>query len=231
MTPARAIRVPRRQKAIAFEFMSTDAQPFQVKAEDASIRFARFPSSEQERIARADKSATVFFSPDVATVIKHIGMHLDPSRQGEAHFVITYKSCQYENGKQISGNRASYKIIDFIGAGQSAETYKAKVMAISSPADDLCVGDDVVIKIPVFDPLLGLEEQINLSSNLVTLFFREEASLLRLRSLDCVASFVDSGPHKFSRAEVPATRLMIQRFVDGNPLDEYLKAEHSESGA
>jgi serine/threonine protein kinase len=221
-------RNPRRKSGITFEFGSNQTNIFQVLAEDASIRAARFPLSERERILNAGPSAKAFFISGIPTVVKHISLLDDPERPKDNSFVITYKSCQYEDGSRLRGNHASYEIIKFIGAGQSAETYKAIVTHISSPVEGLNLNDEVVIKVPLFDPCRREQELIDLSSNLVILFIREEASLRRLASLDCVASFIDTGSHRFPISGIPETRVLIQKYIEGDSLDEYLRIKYSD---
>jgi serine/threonine protein kinase len=184
--------------------------------------------ADKNGILCARSSGKAFFTPDTPTLIERMILLSDSRSSEDPFFVMGYRSRQYANGKQVRGSRALYEVVNFIGAGQSAETYKAKVTSLLSKDDDLRVGDNVVIKVPLFDPCLRFEELIELSTNLASLFVREEASLLRLTSLDCVASFVDTGSHRFPRPSVPEARLIVQKYVEGKPLDEHLRTNFSD---
>ncbi len=219
-------RNPDRRNNVRFEFTTPEGGTFEVRCEDASIRSARFSLTDKQRILASHSSAKIFLS-DQPMVAKQIRLRELPYQAKPGYFVVDYKTCQFAAG-QIIEAKAHYEILESIGAGQSAETYKAKVVRTCPQLEGLKLGDEVVVKVPLFDPCRWPQELIEFSLKLVTLFFREEASLLRLASLDCVAGFVETGDHKFPIPDVPKTRLLIQKYVKGKPLDEHLQCAYAD---
>lgn len=214
---------------VSFRFCSDDGRVFDVVSVDASIRAARFSHSDRARIAEAVSGHAAFGR--IRLDLKRI--EIEPSFDRADSFVVTYRTAQLSRGARLRGHHATYETLDFLSAGQSAETYKARVTSLEPDTVGMRIDEEVVIKIPLFIPNLADAQLEDFISNLARLFTREETSLRRLADLDCVASFLDIGTHEFPLQKLPATKFMVQRFIRGHSLGEYLESNYAdqESGA
>src|SRR5207302_2343836 len=136
---------------------------------------ARFPLLSRERIAPFESGEVSFGG--IKTAFERMAIPRELVRKAEGTFVVTYKTRQFNVDTTQEGDRAWYKICQFIGAGQSAETYKAEVTAVKSGVDSLATGDSVVIKVPLFVPYLADNEFTKLIVTFNSLLTIEEVSL------------------------------------------------------
>jgi len=212
---------PRYQGNVAFKFGENDAMmtTSSIDARDASIRSARFSLDFHEQIKRF--SAGIIEFPNTNLAFESMKIPPEHIRENQKTFVVTYKTRQLEIGRQLRGTHAGYQIADFIGVGQSAETYKAHVIAAEA-GSSLDRVDSVLIKVPLFIPYLADKELVKLASSIDDLFSDEESSLKRLKGLTCVPIFLDTGVYHFPRTEAAATKFIVQSFVEGQPLEFYL---------
>jgi serine/threonine protein kinase len=221
---------PRNTDRTVFHFLqSADEEPVDVVAEDASIVSARFALADKPLVEKyIHRTAAIEFGRVRSTCG---GFRIPPELERGNSFVVTYSTRQHSSGDIKEGGLALYEIEGFLGAGQSAETYLARVKEVKQ-GDSLHVDDLVVIKLPLFVPYLSRDEINTMTSKLERLFRREEANLRRVRDMECVAAFLDTGSHRFPLEGTAESMFIVQRHVEGKPLRDFLQtsADVAEDG-
>jgi serine/threonine protein kinase len=193
-----------------------------ITAIDASIRAARFDANELD-CQTIEQPATALF--DRRTPVYLHRFRIKDTRSG--NLVLTYITRQLAAGKQLDGVHAKYSVIEQIGAGLSAETYRARVDAIWSERCRSAVGDVVVVKVPTLIFTLSSDERERILSDLYNLFRKEKRSLERLAGVACVAKFLDHGFYEYPLQSIPGEEVvqtpdavfMVQEYVEGTSLD------------
>src|SRR5438876_6957674 len=141
-----------RNRNVHFYFESP-AGSVQLKAQDASTQAARFPMADDHQIANANGG-----NFRVGSVEFHIQkMQLQYPLDRNNCLILAYSASRLKKGDRL----ASYEIDQFMGAGQSAETYKAHRIGHHDP---------VVLKIPNLAPNLGASDAIERLAKLLRLF-------------------------------------------------------------
>jgi serine/threonine protein kinase len=214
MTRLQVVRKPPRKRNVEFAFFLKD-QPAVVnlKPEDASICAARFQLDVLPSLPTVER-AQIAFGPTKADLTQ-----LEVLEREES-CLLRYRIRQLPDGHLLDGNRATYEILNFMAAGQSAETYRARICKVKE--GDLIAGDPVVIKVPLFIPFLNDAQLTEMASDLNALFTYEEATLGRLRGLECVARHLDSGSYPLPRPPGTTTKFIVQQLIEGQRLDHYL---------
>src|SRR5882724_12269424 len=115
---------------VSFRFCSGDGRIFDVVSIDASIHAARFSHSDRPRIAEAASGQAAFGR--IHLDLRRI--ELEPTFDRADSFLVTYRTAQLNRGARLRGHHANYETLDFLSAGQSAETYKARVTSVEPDA-------------------------------------------------------------------------------------------------
>jgi serine/threonine protein kinase len=223
---------PRNSGETHFLFRNGDAEPLHLVAQDASTASARFSLSEKPLIEPyLNGTGEIDFGRGTATCD---AFQLPPELENPVNdtFVAMYRTRQHGPGVIKEGTLARYEIEEFLGAGRTSETYRARVTELKE-RDGFEQGETVVLKVPLLVPYLP-DDEINLmSSRLETLFRRDEPSLRRLKNSPSAAGVLDAGTHRFPIAGTAPTRFIVQRYIHGLPLREYFRMTRAspETGA
>jgi serine/threonine protein kinase len=212
-----------RRKRIPFVFQLSDGTPSSCTALDASIRGARFDLSQFE-VATTAKHATAQFDRRTPVYVHKFRL----ADRRDDNFVLAYITRQLAAGEHLDGVRAEYTVMEQIGAGLSAETYRAKVERVRPGVSGPNVDDVVVVKVPTLIFTLSPDERDRFLSDLQILFRKEKRSLERLAGVACVAQFLDHGFYKYPLHSIPADEVvgvespdavfMVQEYVEGASL-------------
>jgi serine/threonine protein kinase len=218
-------RKPPRKRQIPFRFFPHGSEPhFTLVAEDASIRGARFTIEALAQIASIRRAQAVFGNTTTEVAKLEAVARTDDERAGDPpDCLLRFRTRQFPDGHILEGNRASYRIVEFIDAGRSAETYKA-VVHVAKDTDDTALTQDtcVVIKAPLFVPYLADAQLTDFVASLTSLFTYEEATLGNVADLDCVSRHLDSGSYPLPRPRGTSPKFMVQQLIQGENLDVYL---------
>jgi serine/threonine protein kinase len=233
MASAERRRIRRHETGnIPFCFRHEQIEPLEAVAEDFSIRSARFPLTLFEQLRPFVSGYGELTFGQLKTRFEDLKIPAGLVREENGGtFVVAYKTTQLEIGSTVRGSRASYKILKFLGGGQAAEAYKAEVADTTVGTPGLQPGDLVVVKIPLFFPYMSDAEINDVTSRLEILLNREEVNLKRVAELSCVAGFLDIGHYRFPREDTSTTKFIVQRFVDGKPLVQYMDTEYPTGAA
>lgn len=132
----------------------------------------------------------------------------------------------------LRGQYASYKIIEEIGNGGHGETFKANVVdVVDGFSKKEFISQVVIVKIPK----IQLGQAIHLRFERLALIFKtfmiEYASMQRLAGLKCAAQGIDFGTYQYvldkEKNISPPVVFIVQEFVEGLRLDEFVKKEFS----
>lgn len=126
---------------------------------------------------------------------------------------------RYRPGDILEGQAEGYRILSAIKAGALGQTYKAR--GVRS-------GRDVVIKVPRLPSDLTFAQQQRYLTDLQKGFALEELLLHRLKRTRGVAHLLDHGlcRLRLHRSTTVAMIFLVQEFVDGERLDEFLASKY-----
>jgi serine/threonine protein kinase len=126
-------------------------------------------------------------------------------------------------GATIAGKKSEYKIVEQLGNGFSGVTYKA---------ENIKDGEKVVIKMPLFDPGQPYAQIIRDATEIQRKFLQEWTAMQALIGLNCAAQIRDyelKSTDLGLGVDVPVL-FMVQRYVDGKPLDKEMVQSFPQSG-
>src|SRR5260221_10081141 len=129
----------------------------------------------------------------------------------------------FKPGATIPGKKSEYKIVEQLGKGFSGVTYKA--VNVKS-------GEEVVIKMPLFDPDQPFAQIIHDATEIQRKFLQEWTAMQSLTGLSCAAQVLDYGliPTDLGlNVDVPVL-FMVQHFVDGKPLNDEIARSFPQCG-
>jgi len=138
----------------------------------------------------------------------------------------------------FSGHSADYDVIREIGSGAHARTFRARIREVRDDPGWLTGegpphGDTVLIKSPRIEKDRPPQEIRQFLGNVCGIFDQELGALKRLSSVDGVARVYDWGDYLETisdSGDVAIARFLVQEYVKGDLLTEYLQREFALPG-
>lgn len=123
----------------------------------------------------------------------------------------------------LRGHNQTYLIVEKLNGGEFGETYIAQIdVPIESPTEHR----KVVIKTPILDDNLPLDEKLTQLAKVYRTFLSEQLMHQRLGRLSCVARIVDHGtyPCALDNSGITSPALFIvSEYIEGERLDDYVR--------
>ncbi len=136
-------------------------------------------------------------------------------------------------GDLLAGNRYDLMIGQRLGEGTSGVTYVAKVVT-HAPGSPLKRNQRVVIKAPQVGSSMPNEEMLGRLKDLFERGLKEAGAKRFLEGLHCVAQVLDYGYcQKLTNGKAAPDKILavIQEYIDGLPLNEYLDQKYGNGRA